>query len=225
MHSTLVAQLSSGLCGFTLNHSDIGGYNALISPQGKLFRDAQVLWRWVELGIFGAVFRSHEGNIPPAHHQLYSCKETGKFLASMLSLFMALEPYRRNLMSLAQEKGYPLVRALFMHFPRDPECDEIDDQVCTFVVYNANQFMFGDALLVAPVFERDLKTRSVYLPTGSKWKHIWSDKSFDGGQRVTVDAPYGNIPVFLRDERTQDLEKFLAAVKEFKPGHALPESS
>jgi hypothetical protein len=42
MHSTIVANLSSGLCGFTLNHSDIGGYNALISPSGNLVRDSQV---------------------------------------------------------------------------------------------------------------------------------------------------------------------------------------
>jgi alpha-glucosidase (family GH31 glycosyl hydrolase) len=53
----------------------------------------------------------------------------------MIRLFIALEPYRRELMLLAQNKGYPLVRALFMHFPGDEACNVIDDEVIGDATY------------------------------------------------------------------------------------------
>jgi hypothetical protein len=91
MHSTIVANLSSGLCRFTLKHSDIGGYNALISPSGSLVRDSQVSFStnltqgFLAMDRIGVIRRSvHEGNIPPARHQLYSSKETSGFLGAMI---------------------------------------------------------------------------------------------------------------------------------------------
>jgi alpha-glucosidase (family GH31 glycosyl hydrolase) len=69
--------------------------------------------------------------------------------------------------------------------------------------------MFGDALLVAPILERDQMVRDVYLPLGSSWMNVWTGKEIAGGQIVSVDAPYGNIPVFLRDEKKRDLDQFL----------------
>ena len=195
LHSAILAQLSSGVCGFTLSSSDIGGYNCVITPEIKIVRTRALLWRWMEVGCFGAVWRSHEGNVPSEHHQLYSDDKTIEFLSYISNLFVSLDSYRIRLMKLAQEKGYPLMRPLFMEFK---DCLEVDDQ-----------FMFGDALLVCPVLEPDVLKRSVYLPSGSKWMHVWSRKEYEGGVEVEIEAGFGYIPIFLKDGVEDGLETFL----------------
>jgi alpha-D-xyloside xylohydrolase len=39
----------------------------------------------------------------------------------------------------------------------------------------------------------------VYLPAGARWTDVWTGVVYEGGQRVTVDAPLERIPVFTRD--------------------------
>ena len=61
--SALLGQLQAGLSGFSLTHSDIGGYTALPTR----VRTVSLLLRWMEMSAFAdAVFRSHQGNKP--HH-------------------------------------------------------------------------------------------------------------------------------------------------------------
>ncbi|WP_442861116.1 hypothetical protein, partial [Caulobacter sp. HMWF025] len=40
--------------------------------------------------------------------------------------------------------------------------------------------------------------RSVYLPAGTQWIHVWSGESFAGGQAIEISAPFGQPPVFYR---------------------------
>jgi sulfoquinovosidase len=53
-------------------------------------------------------------------------------------------------------------------------------------------------LLVAPVVEEGVEAREVYLPAGETWVHLWSGAVEEGGQRVSVPAPFGEPPVFYR---------------------------
>ena len=48
--------------------------------------------------------------------------------------------------------------------------------------------------------EAGQRQRQVYLPSGAQWTHVWSGKTYEGGQTVTVDAPLEEIPVFTRDQ-------------------------
>jgi alpha-D-xyloside xylohydrolase len=50
------------------------------------------------------------------------------------------------------------------------------------------------------VLHAQARTRSVYLPAGSRWTEAWSGREFAGGQRIDVEAPLERIPVFLRDD-------------------------
>src|SRR5215203_10922 len=74
--SAVTGLLSSGLSGYSLEHSDIGGYTALDNPLLTYHRSKELLLRWIELGAFTTVFRTHEGNIPEVNHQIYSDRET-----------------------------------------------------------------------------------------------------------------------------------------------------
>src|SRR5215216_1880392 len=92
--SAVTGLLSSGLSGYSLEHSDIGGYTALDSPLLKYHRSKELLLRWIELGAFTTVFRTHEGNIPEVNHQIYSDRETLTHFARFARIYTAWKPYR-----------------------------------------------------------------------------------------------------------------------------------
>ena len=79
------------------------------------------------------------------------------------------------------------MRGLFMDFGSDPNVAGIGDE-----------YMFGPALLVAPVTEQGSMSREVYLPAGTDWYDFWTNERVHGGQRVRMSAPIDRIPVFVR---------------------------
>ena len=79
------------------------------------------------------------------------------------------------------------MRGLFMDFGNDPKVANIGDE-----------YMFGPALLVAPVTDQGHTTRDVYLPAGTDWYNFWTNERVHGGQTITVDAPIDIIPLFVR---------------------------
>jgi alpha-glucosidase len=62
----LIGLLNSGLSGYSIGHSDIGGYTAVNSPGFDVFlRDKELLYRWIEMSAFSdPIMRSHPSNIP-----------------------------------------------------------------------------------------------------------------------------------------------------------------
>src|SRR5579875_290952 len=76
---------------------------------------------------------------------------------------------------------------LFLDFPNDPNVADIGDE-----------YMFGPALLIAPVTEQGQTTKSVYLPAGTDWYNFWTNERVHGGQRITVQAPIDALPIFVR---------------------------
>jgi alpha-D-xyloside xylohydrolase len=79
------------------------------------------------------------------------------------------------------------MRALFMDFPNDPKVADLRDE-----------YLFGPAILVAPVHEQGATTREVYLPAGVDWYNFWTGERSRGGQTLTVDAPIDRLPLFVR---------------------------
>jgi alpha-D-xyloside xylohydrolase len=60
-----------------------------------------------------------------------------------------------------------------------------------------DQYMMGDNILVAPVFEGE-RSRKVYLPAG-KWYDFYTGKFVGENQQVTIETPLERIPLFVRD--------------------------
>jgi alpha-glucosidase len=182
--------LSSGLSGYSLQHSDIGGYTAIDHPLLEYHRSKELLMRWTELGAFTTVFRTHEGNKPKVNHQFYSDRETLEHLSRFARVYAAWEPYRKELVREASETGLAVVRHPLIHYPEDPE------------VYGLEyQFMVGSEFMVAPGLDRGERSVEVYLPAG-RWVHLWSGKSYGSsevGVRLTVEAPVGEPAVFYKE--------------------------
>jgi len=99
-----------------------------------------------------------------------------------------LMPYIYSLTGTVTQKDYTLMRALVMDFGNDRNVFDIGDQ-----------FMFGPALLVSPVTEYKARTRPVYLPAGIGWYDLKTGRHFKGGQTIEADAPYADIPLFVKE--------------------------
>lgn len=186
LKSAVIGLLSGGLCGYTLNHNDIGGYFSAVFPRvANVTRSRELLFRWMEMNAFTAVFRTHEGLQPEVNVQFYTDDDTYAQFARMAKVYAALAFYRTTLMQEAAEKGYPVVRHPFLHYPADPE------------VYDLKfQWMLGSDFMVAPVTEEGQDNVNVYLPQ-EVWVLVWTLEEFEGGMRHVVDAPMGKPAVFF----------------------------
>jgi alpha-D-xyloside xylohydrolase len=100
-------------------------------------------------------------------------------------LRMRLLPYVYAQFRQAGKTGVPLVRGLVVDFPEDKETYAIDDQ-----------FMFGDALMVAPVIRGE--SRKVHFPPGT-WTDVWTGEKTAGGCTKEVKAPLDTLPLYVRD--------------------------
>ena len=188
--SAVTGLLSSGLSGYSLEHSDIGGYTAIDNPLFEYHRSKELLLRWIELGAFTTVFRTHEGNIPEVNHQIYSDRETLTHFARFAKVYAAWKPYRTKLVKEASETGLPVIRHPFIHYPKDPE-----------VLALNYQYMVGPELMVAPVLDPGADAVRVYIPAG-RWVHLWTGERYGAPERgayETVSAPIGEPAVFYKE--------------------------
>jgi sulfoquinovosidase len=187
--SAVTGLLSSGLSGYSLEHTDIGGYTAIDHPLLKYHRSKELLMRWTELGAFTTVFRTHEGNRPEVNHQVYSDEDTLRHFSRFAKVYAAWEPYRMKLVEEAADTGLPVVRHPFIHYPEDPEVPGLN-----------YQFMVGADFMVAPVLDPGEETAEVYLPAG-RWVHLWTGEEYGSSERgvyETVPAPIGEPAVFYK---------------------------
>jgi alpha-glucosidase (family GH31 glycosyl hydrolase) len=192
--SAVTGLLSSGLSGYSLEHSDIGGYTALDHPLFEYHRSRELLLRWIELGAFTTVFRTHEGNIPEVNHQIYSDTQTLTHFARFAKVYAAWKPYRIDLVKEASQSGLPVLRHPFIHYPNDPEVSGLE-----------YQFMVGPELMVAPVLDPGEDSVDIYLPAG-KWVHLWTGERYGlprRGAHETVPAPIGEPAVFYKEDSAE----------------------
>ncbi|HSW59471.1 MAG TPA: TIM-barrel domain-containing protein, partial [bacterium] len=194
--------LSSGLSGYSLNHSDTGGYMSVSYPVITIKRSKELLMRWMEMNAFTALFRTHEGNNPDSGGvQVYSDDELLMFFAKFANIFKGLKNYRKELMIEAQNLGYPVVRHPMFHYESDPEVFKLE-----------YQFMLGSDFMVAPVLDPGKNEIEIYLPEG-EWVHLWSDLEYDNetGIYVSVPSPLGKPAVFYRkgSKYGEKLKEFL----------------
>jgi alpha-glucosidase len=180
--------LSSGFSGYSINHSDIGGYASFNNRfSGNITRSRELLYRWIELNAFTSLFRTHDGINPGMSYQINTDEDTLAFFAKFSKIFAVLAPYREKLFKAAAQKGHPVVRHPILHYPKDQTITKLD-----------YQFMLGDQFMVAPVLDPDKPAQRVYLPRGS-WVHLWSHKTISSnGKWVVINAPVGQPPVFYK---------------------------
>lgn len=192
MKVQISAGLNVGLSGIPYWTMDIGGFSTESRYQNAKGEDLDE-WReqstrWYQFGTFCPLYRSHGEfpyrevfNIAPEDHPAYQS------ILDYTQLRYRLMPYIYSLAGMVTQNDYTIMRALVLDFGQDAEVLDIGDQ-----------FMFGPSILVNPVTTYKARKREVYLPAGTGWYDLKSGVYFKGGNRVKAEAPYSDIPLFVK---------------------------
>ncbi|MBO6137549.1 MAG: DUF5110 domain-containing protein [Lachnospiraceae bacterium] len=172
--------------------------------------------RWLELGVFLPMFRSHGTD---AAREIWNFGVPGEVfydsIAKNIALRYSLMPYIYSIAGNVFLRDGLMIRPLIFDFPRDDRAKNVD-----------NEYMFGPSLLVCPVthpmfFGKNSTmmgtantTVSCYLPAGCAWYDLYTQERFYGGCEVTVNSSLDRIPVFVRAGSIIPREKELSYASE-----------
>ena len=183
------AGLNYSMSGIPFWGMDIGGFSVMSkfydSANAPEWQELQT--RWHQAGTFVPLFRTH-GQWP--RRELWNIAPEGSKAYESILYYMKLRyrlmPYIYSLTGAVHFEDATIMRALAMDYPHDPEVRDLSDQ-----------WLFGPAIMVCPVFEYKATSRSVYFPEGT-WYDFYTGEKIEGGRRITVDAPYERIPLYVR---------------------------
>ena len=178
MAETLRGGLSLGLSGFGYWSHDISGFIGTATPD--LYK------RWAAFGLLSSHSRLH--GMDSIRMPWRFDEEAVAVLRFFNQLKHHLMPYVLDVAQEAHTQGWPMLRAMLLEFPADPACRFLD-----------TQYMFGPALLVAPIFDPEGEV-TYYLPDG-EWRHLLSGEIAQGPGWRTETYDYLSMPLWVHVER------------------------
>ncbi len=178
-----------GLSGVGRYGSDIAGFSSLWNGNS----DEELYSRWVSMGAFEPVMRTHDGVREGENWHWQNGKFSIGHFARYSRLHLRLLPLWRALDRAYTEEGLPFLRhSILVESGSGEAAEALRDA--------PDQHFLGDDLLVAPVLEEGATSRSVRLPPG-RWYSLLGDAIYEGGEEgasVEVAAPITEIPVLAR---------------------------
>jgi alpha-D-xyloside xylohydrolase len=192
MAKQIAAGLGASISGLPYWTMDTGGYTMqrrfaqepMTAADEEEWRELNA--RWFEFSTFTPFLRVH-GELRA--REMWTLGDGSPAYNAELKfdrLRYALFPYIYSQAGWTTQRAYTMFRPLVMDFPHDRTARELNDE-----------YMFGPALLVAPITEYKQRTRSVYLPPAAVWYDYWTGQPAAPGA-ISVPAPYDQIPVFVR---------------------------
>ena len=177
MEQSLRGGLSLTSSGFGFWSHDIGGFESTSTPD--------VYKRWAAFGLLSTHSRLHGSSsyrVPWNYDE-----EAVDVVRFFTKLKLSLVPYLYSGAVRTSETGIPLMRSMALEFPLDPGCRYLD-----------KQYMLGDSLLAAPVFNEE-GTAHYYLPAGI-WTHYLTGevREIPCGRWFTEPCGYLSIPLWVR---------------------------
>ncbi|WP_432631557.1 alpha-xylosidase [Brachyspira sp.] len=179
MAETLRGGLSLAMSGYAFWSHDISGFETTATPD--LYK------RWVAFGLLSSHSRLHGSKsyrVPWNFDE-----ESVDVLRKFTNLKCELMPYIFAQSVYAHNTGIPLLRSMVIEFENDETCKYLD-----------LQYMFGDSILVAPIFN-DKSVASYYLPEG-KWTNIINNKLYDcskSGKWIEEKHDYMSMPLLAKN--------------------------
>ena len=175
MAESLRGGLSLGLSGFGFWSHDIGGFEQT-APE-------EVYKRWCAFGLLSSHSRLH-GSDSYRVPWLFD-EESVDVLRKFTKLKCSLMPYIYATSRQASQQGTPVLRAMFLEFPDDRGCEYLD-----------RQYMFGDSLLVAPIFSGSGQV-DYYVPEG-RWTNYLTGKIVTGPAWARETHDFMSLPLMVR---------------------------
>lgn len=175
MAETLRGGLSLCASGFGYFSHDIGGFEASSSPS--------VYKRWCAFGLMSSHSRLH-GSTSYRVPWVYD-DEAVDVLRFFTKLKGKLMPYLFAQAVKTSAIGVPMMRAMVIDYTDDIACRYLDQQ-----------YMLGDSLLCAPVFNEE-GIANFYLPEG-KWYDIITGQTLEGGKYHSQKCSFMEMPVLAK---------------------------
>ncbi|XP_076148441.1 neutral alpha-glucosidase AB isoform X1 [Alosa pseudoharengus] len=172
--------LSLGLVGISLCGADVGGFFKTPS--------AELLVRWYQTGAYQPFFRAHAHLDTPRREPWLFGPENTALIREAVRQRYALLPYWYQQFYQAYRTGQPVMRPLWVEYPKDTATFTMDDQ-----------FLIGKDLLVHPVTEEGSRGVTAYLPGhGEVWYDVHTFQKHNGAQSLYIPVTMSSIPVFQR---------------------------
>lgn len=189
-HLKLNIQMMPGLnmAGFIYSGADTGGFGGNVS--------ADLLVRWHQFSMFTPLFRNHSAMGTRRQEPWAFDEETLSRLRNMIRLRYAMIPfiYSETMKSVLESK---LLFAPLSFEYLDKGSLHVEDQL-----------LFGDSIMLTPIYEQNSIGRSVYCPEDMV---LWKAKAFDqiepnqfelldkGHHHISVDMD--EVPIFIRKDK------------------------
>ena len=177
MEQTIRGGLSLMLSGFSYWSHDIGGFEDKSTPD--------VYKRWSAFGLLSSHSRLHGSTsyrVPWNYDE-----ESVDVLRHYVELKKSLMPYINTAREEAENYGFPVMRPMILEFQNDPVCAFLD-----------KQYMIGDKILVAPVFDKEGWVE-FYLPEGTWTSVDGKDKRvLENGRFFKEKRGYLEMPVYVK---------------------------
>ncbi|GKT41651.1 alpha-glucosidase [Colletotrichum spaethianum] len=184
MFFSIPQALSFSIFGIPMFGVDTCGFNGNT--------DMELCSRWMQLSAFFPFYRNHNvlGAIPQEPYRWSAVADASR---TAMAIRYALLPYMYTAFYKAHTLGDTVMKALAWEFADEPWLAAAD-----------RQFLLGPAVLVTPCLEQGASTVDGVFPgvgKGTVWYDWYNQSAITGvssGQNVTINAPLGHIPVYIR---------------------------
>lgn len=175
MEESLRGGLSLTSSGFGYWSHDIGGFESQSTPD--------VYKRWCAFGLLSTHSRLH-GSTSYRVPWVYD-EEAVDVVRFFTKLKLEILPYLYSNAVNTSKTGIPMMRSMLLEFQDDMNCRYLD-----------KQYMMGDSLLVAPIFN-EKGIAHYYLPEGT-WTNYLTGETVKGGCWRKEKHDYLSIPLWVR---------------------------
>ena len=174
---------------FNIGH-DVGGFYGPVP-------DAELFLRWVQACslnprmVMNSWKAGNVSNLPWMHAEVTDA------VREAIALRYKLMPYLWQCFERASSDHAPIIRPTFYNFPDDLQC-----------LADSDEFMLGEALLVAPVVEQGATSRRLYLPAlpaDEQWFDFYSGQAVGAGCWHETQVTLSNFPLYVREGHRVDL--------------------
>lgn len=153
--------------------NDMGGFSVGIDRE----IDEELYIRWLEFAHFVPLTTPFSQPENPTGNIAFKVSEQADSIFRFYShLKMELFPYIYSYAHRARIDGVNIIRPTRLY-----------------------EYLFGEEILVAPVYEQGKRERDLFLPSGSHWINYWTGETLEGGQPVSCEAPLHQIPLFVKE--------------------------
>lgn len=179
MAQTLRNALALGDSGVALQSHGLGSAQ---HPTDTMTPELYV--RWLAMSVFSGNFQFQ--GVPDLLPTAFD-EPTREIIKHWLEWRYRLIPYVLGILEDSVRTGLPVQRSMAQAFPQDAMAQVWD-----------TQYLFGPALLVAPILQPGNRTE-VYLPAGDAWWDLSTGRRYEGGTTWTVEAELNSLPLFGRE--------------------------